>query len=172
MKRSYQLMSVEEEWKWIEGFLDYQVSNQGRVCSYKNILKPRILKLKRNRHYFEIQLVTESGTCYTKLVHRLVLIAFKPNPDPSYYNMCDHINRVTTDNRANNLRWSNAQLNQLNRSSVRGYYFCKNKRKYRVRLCKNGKDEDIGYFKTSYLARQAYLDSKQKYLKEIDSHHH
>jgi len=41
MKRSYQSMPVYEEWKVIEGFPDYLVSNLGRVCSNKFKISPR-----------------------------------------------------------------------------------------------------------------------------------
>ena len=171
MKRSYQSMPVFEEWKVIEGFPNYEVSNLGRVCSYKFKNNPKILSPTLHRNYLQVYLTTDERS-YTKSIHRLVLIAFKTNPDPNYYNLCDHINRVSTDNRASNLRWSNTILNNLNRSSVRGYSFCKSKRKYRVRLREFGKDKLIGYFSTSYLARLAYLEAKRIYLKLIDSHHH
>ena len=55
-------------------------------------------------------------------VHRLVLAIFDPaGYHPVWMDRCDHINRVTTDNRACNLRWSNSVLNGLNSSRAGGY---------------------------------------------------
>ena len=55
-------------------------------------------------------------------VHRMVLNMFDPR---GYHHVwmavCDHVNRVTTDNRACNLRWSNSVLNGLNSSKAGGY---------------------------------------------------
>ena len=48
-------------------------------------------------------------------VHRLVLDMFCPDGfHHVWMERCDHVNRVTTDNRACNLRWSNPVLNGLN----------------------------------------------------------
>ena len=47
--------------------------------------------------------------------HRLVAEAFVPNPDPEKYPQCDHINRIKTDNRAENIRWVSHGENQINR---------------------------------------------------------
>jgi hypothetical protein len=60
-------------------------------------------------------------------VHRLVLNLFQPTGyHPVWMERGDHINRVTTDNRIANLRWSNPVLNGLN--SVRaGSYVTKPK---------------------------------------------
>ena len=55
-------------------------------------------------------------------VHRLVLNMFDPR---GYHHVwmerVDHVNRVTTDNRACNLRWSNPVLNGLNSSKAGRY---------------------------------------------------
>ena len=172
MKRSYQSMTVVEEFRVIEGFPDYQVSNLGRVSSYKSQNKPILLKQTFDNNYLMVTLSFGDSKRTNKRVHRLVLIAFHINPDPKYYDLCDHINRNTLDNRASNLRWSYSVLNQLNKTGVRGYSFCKTKRKYRARLRKFGKDVELGYFSTSYLARLAYLEAKRIHLKLIDHYHH
>ena len=46
-------------------------------------------------------------------VHRAVMMTFRPSPS-RMLNFVDHINRTRTDNRLENLRWSNATLNRMN----------------------------------------------------------
>ena len=47
------------------------------------------------------------------LLHRLLCITFKPNPNNLPF--VDHINRVKTDNRLENLRWVSVHDNNINR---------------------------------------------------------
>lgn len=51
-------------------------------------------------------------TKQTLRVHKLVAEAFIENPDNKPY--VDHINRITTDNKATNLRWVTPIENSLN----------------------------------------------------------
>ena len=50
--------------------------------------------------------------CY--YIHQLLAKAFIPNPDN--LPVVDHISRVKTDNRLDNLRWSSFKDNMLNKS--------------------------------------------------------
>ena len=50
----------------------------------------------------------------SKLLHRLIAELFIPNPDNLPY--IDHINRIKTDNRVENLRWVTHRENMNNRS--------------------------------------------------------
>lgn len=69
-----------EEWRPIEGYEGYQVSNFGRVKSLKQH-KPRILKPSINRDNYLIAYLFERQKMTTLTVHRLVAKAFIPNPD-------------------------------------------------------------------------------------------
>lgn len=158
-----------EIWKEIEGFPKYKVSNMGRVKSCHG--NEKILKLNHTNQYKRIQLWNNNKKRYDKAVHRLVLLAFKPNPDPDRFTICDHINRNSMDNRAENLRWSTNTLNNYNKSTTKGYYFDKNIKKWKAYIKIAGKNKHLGSFKYSIEARKAYLAAKKKLLKEIDQYH-
>ena len=76
----------------------YEVSNLGRVKCNGKIVEPYI-----NNRYLCV------GTFY---IHRAVAELFVPNPENKPY--IDHINTVTTDNRAENLRWVTQAENNRN----------------------------------------------------------
>lgn len=92
-------MSVE--WKQIEGYENYFVSNTGLVINTKS---GRLLKPKNTYDgYCEIRLYKDKDNSKCVRVHRLVALAFVPNPDD--LETIDHINGNKKDNRAENLRW-------------------------------------------------------------------
>ena len=97
-----------EEWKIIEEFPDYAVSNLGRIKRIREGKKGsrfkigHILKLnKKKTGYLEIAL-TKSGKRYFRLIHRIVLETFIGSMNGLQVN---HINGIKTDNRLENLEW-------------------------------------------------------------------
>ena len=71
--------TIKENWKPIDGFEDYAVSNLGKVKSLK-YGRERILKPMKNREgYLQVQL-WKNGKRKMFKVHRLVATAFIPNP--------------------------------------------------------------------------------------------
>lgn len=54
---------------------------------------------------------------YTIEIHRLLALAYLPNDDPDKY-IVDHINRIRSDNRLENLRWVSASENRINSDSI------------------------------------------------------
>lgn len=91
-------MSVE--WRKVEGYENYSVSNTGSV---KNTKSGRVLALRRTHDgYYGVNLCSHGKQKSVK-VHRLVAIAFIPNPEKLY--VVDHINLNKFDNRVENLRW-------------------------------------------------------------------
>lgn len=98
-----------ETWKAIDGFPDYEVSDLGKVRSWKvwgrkkddpaRLLSPG----SQEGGYLNVRL-SRDGKVYPKLVHRLVLETFVgPCPDEMESR---HINGDSTDNRLTNLEWS------------------------------------------------------------------
>lgn len=98
------IMNKEEKeiFREIDGFPDYEVSNLGRVCSFKGKY-PKILKPKKNRYGYLYVILYTDGNKVTKKVHRLVAEAFIPNPENKPE--VNHIDEDKENNVADNLEW-------------------------------------------------------------------
>lgn len=114
---------MQEIWKPVEGYEGlYEVSNTGKVKAlerlvennggmqhkHEKILRPSI----RKTHHHCIVALCKNGKVTAKFVHRLVAIAFIPNPDNKP--VVDHIDTDPMNNRVDNLRWVTTQENCLN----------------------------------------------------------
>ena len=100
-----------EQWKFYKrtvhpkrGEKIYEVSNLGRVRINGVITEPKLHSPRPGRQsYYWI-----GGFP----LHRAIAIVFIPNPENKP--QVDHINTITTDNRAENLRWVTAKENAYN----------------------------------------------------------
>lgn len=99
---------MKEIWKDIDGYKDYQVSNMGRLKSLKFNRETILKQGVQNCGYRNIQLYNDRVR-KGLLVHRLVAIAFVPNPENKA--QVNHINGIKTDNNSNNLEWCTASYN-------------------------------------------------------------
>jgi hypothetical protein len=149
---------MEEVWKDIPNYDGYKVSNLGRVMGKKGwVLKQTSCKLG----YTSVSLYTSKTEFINKRVSRLVALTFIPNPEnkPDV----DHINRITNDNRLENLRWVTKSENQLNRGvcfgETKGICWDKGHNAYKISITRNGKTINYGRRKT--------LEESIKYRDEI-----
>ena len=111
---------IQENWKPVEGWHGYEVSDLGRVRSWKQRTKgrkwlpdydqtPTILKPEIRNGYCAVLLSEYGKKSKKKSVHRLVLDAFA-GVQPSRVHAA-HGNGVKTDNRLCNLRWATPSEN-------------------------------------------------------------
>ena len=112
-----------EEWRVIPGYSDYEVSNLGRVRSYRNrwgkrdtarLLNLRVhVKPMSLTTYRRARIFTDSGELKERYVHGLVLAAFVgPRPDGM---VTRHLNGNGADNRLANLRYGTQVENAQDR---------------------------------------------------------
>lgn len=94
---------IVEEWRTIEGFENYEVSNLGRVR------KVTYIKQRGDFNGYPVVNLFKNGKEKTVKVHRLVAKAFIPNPNN--LSQVNHINEVKTDNTVTNLEWCTSQYN-------------------------------------------------------------
>ena len=108
---------MNEIWKDIEEAPNYEVSNLGRVRNKKTrrILNPGVYGATGYKQV-NMAIPAEGNKQRKRYIHRLVAIAFVPNPDNK--REVDHINGDKTDNRAENLEWVTSSENQKRRHAM------------------------------------------------------
>lgn len=110
---------MNEIWKTIEDYPNYQVSNMGRVKSLeRNVVKgkgglykieEKILKSIKKRDGYLMVNLSKEGKQKTCLIHRLVASTFLDNPNNLFE--VNHIDEDKTNNRADNLEWCSREYN-------------------------------------------------------------
>ena len=104
-------MDDKEEWKQINNYDNYEVSNLGNV---RNSKTGRMLKLTCRGGYLFTGLCKNSNT-KTCPVHRLVALAFIDNPENKP--QVNHKDKNRSNNNVCNLEWSTASENNIHRST-------------------------------------------------------
>ena len=106
---------VVEEWRNVEGYPNYEVSNLGRVRRDKlNNSKTIFIGTKESDGYIRVGL-TKDGKCRKYKMHRLVAFAFIPNPDPINKIEVNHLGEKD-DNRVCMLEWVSPKENSIHGS--------------------------------------------------------
>lgn len=98
------------EWRVIEEFPKYEINSIGEIRNKKrqNKIKKPFLSEKG---YLKVKLYKQTGVAYQRRIHRLVAIAFIPNP----YNKpeVNHKNGIKVDCTVDNLEWVTGEENYL-----------------------------------------------------------
>lgn len=125
----------QEIFRAVDRFLNYEVSNHGRVRNCKTGL---ILKQSPNSGgYLSVYLGKKRIP-----VHRIISEAFIPNPNN--YNTVDHISKNKLDNSIDNLRWASESMQARNQpiridntSNVKGLTYYKANERWGARITNN-----------------------------------
>ena len=125
---------TQPQWKVINGFENYEISNEGHIRKEDT---KKIIKGSKNpvNGYIYVGLYKTVNKKVSKSIHRLVAQHFLDNVN----NFCvvDHIDRDKLNNNVSNLRWTtvsinlrNRKINENNESGFRGiseskhYWIC------------------------------------------------
>lgn len=133
---------------------DFERVNQYKWC-YK------ISKIFKNGEEYGVAVhgFWDSKRKQNKIVklHRFILDL----KDPKI--MVDHINHNTLDCRKDNLRAVNGTLNNMNKQGVKGYYWDKLNKQWKVELGYYGKRIWLGRHNTEAEAKKAYKEGVLQY---------
>lgn len=121
-----------EEWRVIHNFPNYSVSNFGNV---KNNNTNKLFRLNAKNGYQNVTLINNLGKKNFR-VHRLVALAFIPNPENKPE--VNHLDKNKLNNNINNLEW-NTRLENCQHRSV-GLVYESNRNIPIYRLDKNSKE--------------------------------
>ncbi len=114
-----------EEWKVIDEYSNYEVSNLGRVrsnASCHQLREPKILSPSRaGRGGYYTVILMKYKIRYAVRIHRLVLTTFI-GPPTKEDNIGHHKDGDILNNSLDNLEWSNHSKNVLASSKRRGEY--------------------------------------------------
>ena len=155
-----------EKWMLIDGYMNYYVSNFGRVI---NMTTKRILKPSISDGYKYVCLSNE-GKAQKWRIHKIVALVFIDNPENK--NCVDHKNNNRLDNNVSNLRWCSSQENNMNKSKrgnassiYKGVH--RQDGKWLAGIKYNNIKIHIGSFKTQEEAGRAYNEKASELFGEF-----
>jgi len=152
---------MKENWKIIENFKDYKISNLGSIKSLKFGKEKELKLIIDNRGYYVINLC-KNGKMFQRLIHRLVAQHFIDNPYK--YKVINHRDLNKINNNKNNLEWCNTRHNVLhyyknNETSSNYSGVSKTKKSFRTQLYTNKTRYDFGVFKSEIRAAKVYKEA-------------
>ncbi|WP_243143542.1 HNH endonuclease signature motif containing protein [Pseudobutyrivibrio xylanivorans] len=96
--------------KIVSGYPAYEIDTRGQIFSYKSGKKKQLKPtLDSKQRYYAITLCSQSGNHKKFLIHRLVALAFIPNPND--YGEVNHIDGNPQNNNVENLEWCDRKHN-------------------------------------------------------------
>ena len=151
----------------------YSIDINGNIFSHRKgkYIKGFLKGLKeKDNQYITFKLCNNGKEKSVKL-HRLLAELFIPNPENKKF--VDHINRIKTDNRIENLRWVNQsenmqnvpklQRNKTNKpSKYKGVSWSTRGNKWVAFISLNSKNKNLGYFDKQEDAAKAYNEEASK----------
>lgn len=132
--------NIQEIWKDVVGYEGrYEISSLGSVKSlnYNKTGKPKLLAKIFHHSGYLCTCLNRGGKVKWIYVHRLVAIAFIPNPNG--YDQVNHINSNKSDPRLENLEWCNQSQNRRHAQDAGFVFIPKGQEKWQAKL----KDSDI-----------------------------
>jgi hypothetical protein len=155
---------MEQIWKRVPGYEDYEISNTGNLMSYK-YSKPKLIKgVITKKGYLNYCLSNKNGS-FIIGAHVVVAIAFLGHTPCGLKLVVDHINDIKIDNRVENLQIVTNRYNigktRINRSSnYVGVSWNKKLNKWTAQIGIGNKKKHLGVFINE-------LDGHLEYLKEF-----
>lgn len=104
-----------EQWKVVEGYSRYKVSNLGRLWDTKRDVEVA-QQISGNPQYKYVNVQRDDGERKFERLHRFVAIAFVEGRSEEF-NIVDHIDRDKFNNHHSNLRWVDRKGNARNLES-------------------------------------------------------
>ena len=159
-----------EIWKEVKGYIDYEVSNLGRVKSLARTIhrtngttqtyKQRILKpCVDSCGYLSVN-ISKNLKMKNKKVHQLVAIAFLNHKPCGFKLVIDHIDNNPLNNDLGNLQIithrENTSKDKKGLSKYTGVTWFSRDKKWKAQITINGKNKHLGYFKDEEEAAEAY----------------
>lgn len=141
------IYSFQEVWRPIKGYDGYEVSNKGRIRSYRKRgpgktkhKTPHIIRLSttgRDQNYLSFSASNSKGP-KRLLVHRCVAEAFIPNPKNKPE--VNHKDKNGSNNNLTNLEWVTSSENKIHARGGRHRVpnVCKDRNSFRVHYVRDG----------------------------------
>lgn len=144
-------MVMNEIWKVIPGYENYEVSNLGRVKGPLKMLKPTIVEMgKKTKKYYQVCNLSKLGKVKKFYIHQLVAYAFLSYKDKKD-GVIDHIDNNGLNNDLKNLQVITQRENSSkdrfridSTSKYIGVYYNKTKRTYQSYIYIDGKLKYLG----------------------------
>ena len=159
----------------VDGFSRYTICRNGNVVNDKT--KTLLRGSAQSSGYRQYYLRNDDGELHKMYGHRLVAIAFIPNPEQR--TEVDHVDRVRTNNHISNLRWSTRSENLINKgmptrknkgdgfrhirkARVRKYEY------YRIEIRRNNKNIVDKHYRTEKYTLQQVVKIRNEFYKQHD----